>query len=249
MATLASGPGRPQLGLATTASSSRTATSVAAASSLFWGINRLVFENFTPDGRHVALTHETVTVRRPGTPTEHRALRHRDGIGTRGAAQDHVAIVVALRVEDRRPSTRLDPREGRPERDVRVREREQDIPAIGVPGSASAGLRVAQLASGRVSRGRDGAVPVLPDTSLPGRRARPARTSNASVSTTQSAAVAHASPADRGAIHVMVSQVRTRMMAESRKAKENFPSSSVRAIRKRIGPRTSRQIPGPTRST
>jgi N-hydroxyarylamine O-acetyltransferase len=27
------------------------------------------------DDRHVALTHETVTVRRPGTPTEHRALR------------------------------------------------------------------------------------------------------------------------------------------------------------------------------
>ncbi len=26
------------------------------------------------DGRHVALTHETVTVRRPGAPTEHRAL-------------------------------------------------------------------------------------------------------------------------------------------------------------------------------
>ena len=27
------------------------------------------------DGRHVAVTHETVTVRRPGEPTEHRALR------------------------------------------------------------------------------------------------------------------------------------------------------------------------------
>ena len=27
------------------------------------------------DGRHVAVTHETVTVRRPGTPTEHRELR------------------------------------------------------------------------------------------------------------------------------------------------------------------------------
>ncbi len=28
------------------------------------------------DDRHVALTHETVTVRRPGAPTEHRALRN-----------------------------------------------------------------------------------------------------------------------------------------------------------------------------
>ena len=27
------------------------------------------------DGRHVAVTHETVTVRRPGAPTEHRRLR------------------------------------------------------------------------------------------------------------------------------------------------------------------------------
>ena len=27
------------------------------------------------EGRHIALTHETVTVRRPGAPTEHRALR------------------------------------------------------------------------------------------------------------------------------------------------------------------------------
>ena len=27
------------------------------------------------DGRHVAVTHETLTVRRPGTPTEHRELR------------------------------------------------------------------------------------------------------------------------------------------------------------------------------
>jgi N-hydroxyarylamine O-acetyltransferase len=27
------------------------------------------------DGRHVALTHETLTVRRPGVATEHRALR------------------------------------------------------------------------------------------------------------------------------------------------------------------------------
>jgi N-hydroxyarylamine O-acetyltransferase len=27
------------------------------------------------DGRHVAVTHETVTVRRPGTATEHRQLR------------------------------------------------------------------------------------------------------------------------------------------------------------------------------
>ena len=27
------------------------------------------------DGRHVAVTHETVTVRRPGEPTQHRALR------------------------------------------------------------------------------------------------------------------------------------------------------------------------------
>ena len=27
------------------------------------------------DGRHVAVTHETVTVRRPGAPTEHRQLR------------------------------------------------------------------------------------------------------------------------------------------------------------------------------
>jgi N-hydroxyarylamine O-acetyltransferase len=27
------------------------------------------------EDRHVALTHETVTVRRPGVPTEHRQLR------------------------------------------------------------------------------------------------------------------------------------------------------------------------------
>jgi N-hydroxyarylamine O-acetyltransferase len=27
------------------------------------------------DGRHVSVTHETLTVRRPGQPTEHRALR------------------------------------------------------------------------------------------------------------------------------------------------------------------------------
>ena len=27
------------------------------------------------DGRHVSVTHETVTVRRPGTATEHRRLR------------------------------------------------------------------------------------------------------------------------------------------------------------------------------
>ena len=27
------------------------------------------------DGRHVAVTHETVTVRRPGEPTQHRELR------------------------------------------------------------------------------------------------------------------------------------------------------------------------------
>jgi N-hydroxyarylamine O-acetyltransferase len=36
--------------------------------------HRLIVGRFLPD-RHVAVTHETVTVRRPGEPTEHRALR------------------------------------------------------------------------------------------------------------------------------------------------------------------------------
>jgi N-hydroxyarylamine O-acetyltransferase len=40
------------------------------------------------EGRHVALTHETVTVRRPGTPTEHRQLRE----GELGEWLDELAV-------------------------------------------------------------------------------------------------------------------------------------------------------------
>ncbi len=40
------------------------------------------------DGRHVAVTHETVTVRRPGTPTEHRRLRE----GELGELLDELSV-------------------------------------------------------------------------------------------------------------------------------------------------------------
>ena len=40
------------------------------------------------DGRHVAVTHETLTVRRPGTPTEHRRLRE----GELGELLDELSV-------------------------------------------------------------------------------------------------------------------------------------------------------------
>jgi len=40
------------------------------------------------DGRHVAVTHETVTVRRPGAPTQHRRLQE----GELGELLDELSV-------------------------------------------------------------------------------------------------------------------------------------------------------------
>lgn len=58
------------------------------------------------EGRHVSVTHEAVTVRRPGRPTEHRRLRDgelpdlMDELGATLPASDRVRLLAQLRAAD-----------------------------------------------------------------------------------------------------------------------------------------------------